>query len=91
MQAFRLAKLLGVWNVDALLAEMPSSLYNDWMDFLDLEPDGFAIQDYHFSNLACVIANTSGNVKKPYKLSDFSVSPKQEQTPEQQLAIIDGL
>lgn len=91
MQAFRLAKLLSVWDVDALLDEMPSSLYQDWMDFLELEPDGFAVQDYYLSNLACVIANTSGNVKKPYKLSDFSISPKQEQTPEQQLAIIDGL
>ena len=70
---------------------MPSSLMQDWLDFLDLEPDGFAVQDYYFSNLATVIANTSGNIKKPLKLKDFSLAPRQEQTPEQQLAIIDGL
>ena len=37
---FRLALKLGIWNVPALMASMPSSLFQKWSEFERVEPFG---------------------------------------------------
>ena len=70
MIAFRLAKDVGEWDVDAMLDEMSASLFSEWCEFYAKEPmpEAFYIA---FAGLAANIAGMLGI--KNVKLADFMI------------------
>jgi hypothetical protein len=52
--------------VDALLAEIPSRLFSEWMAYANLEPFGAHFQDAHFATLEAQLYN-NGRTKKGQK------------------------
>lgn len=68
MAAFRLARTVGEWNVDAMVDSMPSPLFAEWCEFLAREPmpEGF------FVGLAGLAANVARMLGiKNVKVDDF--------------------
>src|SRR5436189_170678 len=66
---YHLARELGK-TVEEIL-ELSASEINEWESYFSIYPFTFQAQDTHAALLAMVIANSSGNVKKPLKLEDF--------------------
>jgi hypothetical protein len=52
--AFRLALALGISDVDAMLADMPVSLLDEWRAYFDLEPWGHPITERRHVDL-CIL------------------------------------
>lgn len=75
---------------------MPSSEYETWREFYEIEPWGLAVQDSLTAGLAALLANVHRDVKarpKPFQIKEFRLfaEPEPEQlgvvfTPEGLLA-----
>jgi len=63
------------------VAELENSLgsgeLTEWYSYYRLEPFGQWRDNYHAAILAEAIYNSSGRIKKPAKLHDFMIEPKQ--------------
>ena len=70
MIAFRLARDVGEWDVDAMLLRMSSPLFSEWCEFYAREPmsEGFYIA---FAGLATNIARMLGI--KNAKIEDYMI------------------
>lgn len=66
----RVAALLGR-TVDELQRSMSSAEFVDWCAFYEIEPWGYEAENWRMGVVAATVANYSGNVKKPLKVSDF--------------------
>jgi hypothetical protein len=66
--AFRLARDLGEWNVDAMLDAMPAPLFAEWCEFYNREPASEAFY-LGFGILGKRVADMLG--AKHAKLEDF--------------------
>lgn len=75
----RVASLLGR-TVEELQAEMSAAEFADWCAFYDLEPWGFAAENWRMSIVAATTANYSGRAKKALKPSDFLPRPRRKQS-----------
>lgn len=70
--AYRLALALGIWDVDAMLRQMPAGALTEWEAFFRLEPWGNEVENRRFALVAATIANMLRSEKtRPYKLDDF--------------------
>jgi hypothetical protein len=50
---------LGIWNVPAMLREMPSQLLTEWMAYHNLEPFGDELLDIHLAELKALTFNAA--------------------------------
>lgn len=60
-----------------MLADIPLSLFHEWMEFAELEPLGGAVWDYHLARLTCCLANAHRDRRKhrsPFQVKDFQMS-----------------
>jgi len=73
--AHRLALAMGVWDVDALLDEMPASVFAKWVAYYGIEPWG-----YHADNLrtakACKVIADYSPIAKRHNHSESEFLPK---------------
>jgi hypothetical protein len=102
--AFRLALALGVWDVDAMLDDMPGDLLYEWLAYYQIDPFGNERGDLQSAMIVSALANIHRDPKtqrKPYQPGDFmpqfdsQPSPRPSpngrgggQTVEQQLEIV---
>lgn len=71
------AAKFGIWDFDAWLESIPSSLLGDWLEYFELEPPlNFKAFDLHLSQLNTSIVNSSGRASRNFKVSDFSLIPQ---------------
>lgn len=93
---YRLAKELGIANVDMLARSLTAKQFREWQMFYDLEPFGEVRDDYRTASIVAMIANVNRDPKKrkePYKLEDFLLKfgeqpPKKQQTWQQQALML---
>ena len=55
--AFRLARELGVWDVDGMMRAMPSRLLSEWMAYWAIEPFGEEREDYRAAMIVAATYN----------------------------------
>ena len=88
MFAYRLAGLLGVWDVEAMLDEMPARVFNGWMAAYAIDPWGGERGDLQAAYVGqAVLAPWTKHPKPPQPrafLPAFAVQPQQRQDPRQQ-------
>lgn len=87
----RVAFLFQRPDYDAFLSELSSTQLQMWLYFFDLEPAGFSLFDRHFAQLNTSVTNSTGNYKKPFKASDFSIAHKPEKTVDDLIASIEKM
>ena len=68
-----------------MLDRLPSSKFYEWMAYYNLEPWGTEREDWRSAMLATTIANYSGRIKQPKRISDFMPRQRTFQTVSQQL------
>ena len=56
---------LGRWDVDGLLAEMPSSAFSEWMEYSELEPFGQPWDNWLMAVNSWQFACAHSDPKKP--------------------------
>lgn len=84
--------MVGTWDVDAVLADMPASVYAEWEHFFQLEPWGALVEELRVGQQCSLLANI--NSKKVFKPEDFLTTvkyTKPKQSPEEMLAILRGV
>lgn len=82
--AFRLAKELGEVDVDAMLASIPLRLFNEWIEYAQLEPFGEERADLRAAIVACVTANAwRGKTGRRFQPKDFMPQFSQTRRPRQ--------
>jgi hypothetical protein len=69
--AFRLASHLGYLDVDSMLDQLTSSQFLEWLEFYQLEPYGYELDNYRAGIIASAIYNTNRS-----KESDKVFEPK---------------
>jgi hypothetical protein len=58
--------------VDALLAEMPSRVFAEWMAYFNLEPFGAPFQDAHFATMEAQLYNANRKKgQRAAKIEDY--------------------
>jgi hypothetical protein len=70
---------VGEWDVDGMLAAMPSALYSEWLAYAELEQFGDPAlqvesrrQDWRAAMLAATLANVNrGPKQKAFDVADF--------------------
>ena len=78
MFAFTLALRLGIWDVDAMLQAMPSSLLTEWFAFANLNPIGDDRGDLQAGIVASTVARSLGGSR----CTPFDFMPKFGRAPE---------
>lgn len=73
MFAFRLAKELGIWDVDGMLEQMTPTQFFEWAAYFEMDPFGESRADLRSATIASLIANVNRDPKKrkPYEVTDF--------------------
>ncbi len=83
--------MVGTWDVDAMLADMPAKVYAEWEYFFQLEPFGALVEELRVGQQCALLANI--NSTKRFKPEDFLTTVtynKPKQSPESMLAILRG-
>ncbi len=86
--AFRLALALGCPNPDAMLAQMPYRVFQEWKTYYQYDPFGGERGDINAATIAATIANVNRTKKtKRFKVRDFvpRYGPKEPLTGEEML------
>lgn len=55
--AYRLAKELGVWDVEGMLADMTAAQFRGWLDYFGVEPFGEDRRDFGTAMIAHTMAS----------------------------------
>lgn len=61
---------MGVFDVDAMLAQMSSRQFAEWIAYHNLEPFGDELLDIHLAKFQAMMASSKGDAKK---VQDFRV------------------
>jgi hypothetical protein len=70
---------LGYADVDGMLASMTAIQFNEWIEFFEVEPWGFMIEERRAAITPTVMANLKTNPKKRrYKETDFMLDRRTE-------------
>lgn len=76
MQSLRLSLLFNRWDVDAFLDEIPNDLFDEWCNFLALEPQGWQAQNLVAQRLGFLAAQTHSAKRLNYR--DFTIQMAHE-------------
>lgn len=85
--------MVGTWDVDAMLADMPAKVFAEWEQFFQLEPWGAMVEELRIGQQCALLANIN-STKSRFKPEDFLTTvtyKKPEQTPEEMLAVLRGM
>ncbi|HUT12401.1 MAG TPA: hypothetical protein VMY42_18020 [Thermoguttaceae bacterium] len=67
--AFRLARELGIVDVDGMMNSIPERLFREWNKYLEMEPPAWQVNELMLAQLAGIYVGAHS--KKRHKLSEF--------------------